>query len=544
MIKLYSMKTFQVWALFLGLLALPALYGCGGADDNEPEPNPPSGGGTGDSDSGDDSTEQSPLPVYPVPDRSAIPAFPGAHGAGRYTTGGAGGAVYTVTNLNDSGEGSLRWALEKKEKRTVVFAVGGVIELERKLTIGNGDVTIAGQTAPGLGICLKNYTLSIAADNVIVRYIRCRLGDECRAEDDAMQSYNNKTYAGRKRNIIVDHCSLSWSIDECASFYGQENLTLQWCIVSESLANSVHVKEAHGYGGIWGGCPATFHHNLIAHHTNRTPRLNGSRYSNRPDMEQVDLRNNVFYNNGSEGGYAGQGGSYNFVNNYYKPGPYTAGTSAYKRIFIAYPDDGKNNQQAGVCGKFYLKGNVFDTSCSKLTDSQKAEMETVNRDNYQGLQLKTNIKDAAGNTVPITMAQVRADSEFVIAETAYTQEAKAAYADVLTYAGASQKRDKVDTRIVKEVREGTYTYSGSNGGKLGIIDSQKDVEGWSEYVKETSVLKDSDGDGMPDEWETAKGLNPDDKSDGLKYNLDKRYTNLEVYLNSLVESTFPAGQLD
>lgn len=520
------MKTWKYFIYLLGFSAVMGLVACGGGSDEN---------------LGDETTG---LPVYPTPDRSTVPAFPGAHGAGRYTTGGAGGTVYTVTNLNDSGEGSLRWALEKSGKRIIVFAVGGTIELSNTLSIKNGDVTIAGQTAPGLGICLKNYTLSIAADNVIVRYIRCRLGDECKREDDAMQSYNNKTYADRKKNIIVDHCSLSWSIDECASFYGQENLTLQWCIVSESLTNSVHVKEAHGYGGIWGGCPATFHHNLIAHHTNRTPRLNGSRYSNRPDMEQVDLRNNVFYNNGSEGGYAGQGGSYNFVNNYYKPGPYTAGTSAYKRIFMAYPDDGKNSQPAGVCGRFYLNGNVFDTSCPALNASQKSEMETVNSDNYNGLQLKTNIKDADNNTVPITMAQVRADSEFTIAETAYTQDAKTAYTDVLAYAGASKQRDKIDARIVKETKDGTYTNSGSNGSKLGIIDSQTDAEGWGEYVKETSTLTDSDGDGIPDEWETSKGLNPNDKSDGAKYNLDKSYTNLEVYLNSLVEATFPAGQLN
>lgn len=535
------MKTWKFFTCLLGFSATMGFAACGGGSDDDPgNITPPDGNGSG-GNSGGGAIE---LPVYPVPDRSNVPAFPGAHGAGRYVTGGAGGTVYTVTNLNDSGEGSLRWALSKSGKRTIVFAISGTIELNSTLSIHNGDVTIAGQTAPGLGICLKNYTLAINADNVIVRYIRCRLGDECKREDDAMQSYNNKTYADRKKNIMVDHCSLSWSIDECASFYGQENLTLQWCIISESLAKSVHVKDAHGYGGIWGGCPATFHHNLIAHHTNRTPRLNGSRYSNRPDVEKVDLRNNVFYNNGSEGGYAGQGGSYNFVNNYYKPGPYTAETSAYKRIFMAYPDDGKNKQPVGVCGKFYLKGNVFDTSCSKLTSSQKSEMEAVSRDNYKGLQVKTNIKDASGNTVPITLDQVRAGTEFNITETAYTQDAKAAYEDVLAYAGASKQRDKIDARIVKETRDGTYTYSGSNGSKFGIIDSQKDVEGWSEYVKTESTLKDSDGDGMPDEWETSKGLNPNDKSDGSKYNLDKNYTNLEVYLNSLVEATFPAGQLN
>ena len=171
-------------------------------------------------------------------------------------------------------------------------------------------------------------------------------------------------------------------------------------------------------------------------------------------------------------------------------------------------------------------------------------MEEVNADNLKGMDLKTNIQDASGQLVPITMEMVRADSEFRITEVAYTQTAQEAYTDVLAYAGASRQRDKIDARIVKETREGTYTHVGSNGGKLGIIDSQTDVEGWGEYAETVSPLKDTDGDGMPDEWETSKGLNPNDKSDGAKYNLDKSYTNLEVYLNSLVAGTFPVGQLN
>ena len=462
---------------------------------------------------------------YPTPDRSKVLAFPGADGAGKYTTGGAGGTVYTVTSLADDGsEGTLRWAISKKGPRTIVFAVSGIIELQKALKLSNGDVTIAGQTAPGDGICLKNYTFSIQADNVIVRFIRSRMGVDIKQKgDDAM----NGTKA--HQNIIIDHCSMSWCTDECATFYDNRNFTLQWCIISESLANSIHEKGAHGYGGIWGGQPATFHHNLLAHHTNRTPRLCGSRYTGRPEDEKVELFNNVIYNYGSDGAYAGEGGSYNFINNYYKPGPFSATKGSFKRLFTAYADDGKNNNKAGVHGVFYFKGNYMDPTCPKLTDKQKEALYKVNMDNSYGLVIK---KDFA------TEKEVLSKKAFDIAGHTSLQPAKKAYKDVLEFAGASYRRDAIDQRIVDETLKGTYTYEGSHGSTNGMIDQPSDVGGWPEYKSETALV-DTDGDGIPDEWEKKHNLNPNDPSDGAKYTLSPEYTNLEMYMNSLVNHLYP-----
>ena len=435
------------------------------------------------------------------------PAFPGAEGAGMYTTGGRGGKILFVTSLEDSiSPGTLRWAVNQKGARTILFKVSGVIQLKSPLKINKGDVTIAGQSAPGDGICISNHETIISADNVIVRFIRFRLGDNAKEPIDAFSGKNCK-------NIIIDHCSMSWSVDECSSFYDNENFTMQWCIIAESLRNSAHTKGEHGYGGIWGGHNASFHHNLFVSHDNRNPRFCGSRYSNQASLEKVDFINNVIYNWGANNSYAGEGGSYNIENNYYKPGP---ATKSNKSFLNPYADDGKNYQAAGIYGSFFISGNVM-VGNNKIT-----------KNNSLGVKLHSTFKEYAPN---VTLNDVISQTRFKIS-IIKTQSAKCAYKKVLKNAGCSLVRDEPDKRYVRETETGTFTFNGSNGSSNGLIDSQKDVGGWLVYNSGISP-DDFNADGIPDGW-LKKNYPNKNATDTNK----KGYTYLEVYLNSLVSHLY------
>ncbi len=427
-----------------------------------------------------------------------LPAFPGAEGYGRYVTGGRGGDVYIVTNLQDSvtkpPEGSLRWALNKQGPKTIVFAVSGTIELKRRLNISKGDVTIAGQTAPGDGICLSGETVSIESDNVIIRYIRFRCGNDVPGEEpkDAISCI-------RQKEIIVDHCSMSWSVDEAASFYDVENFTLQWCIISESLYDAGHPKGEHGYGGIWGGKGASFHHNLLASHTSRLPRFCGARYH--PDTretEMVDFRNNVIFNWGFNSSYGGEMGQQNMINNYYKSGPATKKDVLSR---IVEPWD--------TVGRWHVSGNCVQGS------------RKISSDNWAG-----GVQgDYAGHEA------IRADEPFRVAPVLTTGAARA-YRAVLKNAGATLPgRDAVDERIISETRSGKCAYGDSYGPGTGIIDSQNSVGGWP-VLKTYGIRPDADRDGMPDNWELKKGLDPSDPSD-RNVIAKSGYTMLEEYINGL-----------
>ena len=476
------------------------------------------------------------------------PAFPGAEGFARYITGGRGGSVYHVTNLNDSGTGSLREALGKSGKRTIVFDVSGVINLKSDLKISKGDVTVAGQTAPGDGITLANYTVTVAADNVIIRFIRFRRGNAVNINDGA-----DAIWGRQRKNIMLDHCSFSWSIDEVASFYDNRTFTMQWCTVAEALTNAGHDKGAHGYGGIWGGKEASFHHNFLLHLQNRVPRFNGARYNwggydtskypNTIQAERVDFRNCVMFNWGTGGCYGGPGGGYiNMVNNYYKAGPATTNKTRVTQISKSDSSNGGDNPFPGYTSRYYINGNYVTAAGD---NAENYDWKGVVYDNgiptVNGVRCVNDSKnyygEGAGN-IPIKL------DEPIDAGEVTTHSATVAFEKVVAYAGASYKRDAVDERYAQEAKDGTATYTGSVTGKKGIIDTQNDVGGWPELAKETKPA-DSDKDGMPDDWETANGLNPK-LNDSKLYTIDPKgyYTNLEVYMNSLVQDVMIAGNAD
>ena len=464
-----------------------------------------------------------------------VPAFPGAEGHGRYVTGGraADGTtkIYHVTNLNNSGTGSLRWALSQSGPRTIVFDVGGVIALQSDLNIP-ANTTIAGQTAPYPGITLRYYTLQYSGGNIIVRFIRSRRGQEKDINDGA-----DATWTRQKTGIILDHCSFSWSIDEVASFYDNNNFTMQWCTIAESLVNPGHSKGAHGYGGIWGGKLASFHHNFIGHVANRSPRFNGARYQwsgytnnklysqyqwkNYVQAENVDFRNCVIYNSGN-GCYGGPGGGQiNIVNNYYKTGP-AATTNRITTVTVGASGNSTPEALYGMTSRYYINGNSVVTKDGTLNNS-------VTNNNWSGVTYDsgTQLKDGDryskdpnhmnGDDVTYVdfsgtdYVKIRLDEQIPTGEVT-THTAASAYDKVLNYAGASLYRDEVDTRYMEETRTGTATYKGSVTNTAGRIDLVSDVNGYTEDTFESTSRPadfDADNDGLPDEWELLNGGNLD-----------------------------------
>lgn len=505
-----------------------------------------------------------------------IPAFPGAEGHGRYITGGRGGEIRHVTNLNDSGAGSLREALQGNDAKTIVFDVSGYIDLKSQLDI-TSNTTIAGQTAPYPGITLRYYTIYFGkCDNVIVRFLRFRRSQVKDVNDGADATW------GRKHNqIMLDHCSFSWSIDEVASFYDNNNFTMQWCTVSESLTNPGHSKGAHGYGGIWGGKLASFHHNLIAHVTNRAPRFNGARYQwdgyktnmyydqyqwgNYVQAENVDLRNCVMYNYQSGSAcYGGPGGGYiNIVNNYYKAGPSNNSNKTVTKVTVGASGNSTPEELTGMTSRYFINGNYVTAAGSGKEANY--DWKGVDYDGgtilVDGERYSKDPNHMYGNNVTyaerdgVDYVKIKLDEPCPTGDVT-THTAEKTYEKVLAYCGASLYRDDVDSRNMEEVRTGTATYTGPVTKKPGQLDFINDPEGeqneaYPSFPELSSENRpenyDTDGDGMPDEWETANGLNPNDANDANTFTVDTEkgwYTNVEVYMNSIVEDIMKGGNAD
>ena len=514
------------------------------------------------------------------------PAFPGAEGHGRYVTGGRGGRVVHVTNLNDSGTGSFREAV-KSGNRIIVFDVAGVIALKSDLKFAD-NITILGQTAPSPGITLRYYTVQ-PGNNNIIRFLRIRRGEEKNINDGA-----DATWQRNKTGIIFDHCSFSWSIDEVASFYDNNNFTMQWCTVAESLTNPGHSKGAHGYGGIWGGKLASFHHNFVGHLMNRGPRFNGARYGwtgytsnkeystykwqNAVQAENVDFRNCVMYN--AQGTcYGGPGGGQiNIVNNYYKAGPSHSlkgktlnglkvdiSTGSVRgnqdRITLVtlstQSNSDKNHPELyDMTSRYFINGNTTETTKGSVTTNQDWKGISYDKGipSLNGEYYSPDAKNFYGDNVAhVTISgkscvKIKMDAPAPTGEVT-THSAAESFSKVLSYSGASLYRDEIDARYMEEAKTGTAKYKGSITKSPGIIDKVSDVNGYTEANFGTASRPadfDTDKDGIPDAWEITNGLDPNDATDALTYSLDSKeyYTNLEVYANSLVEDIMKQGNAD
>lgn len=429
-------------------------------------------------------------------------AFPTAEGYGRFSKGGRGGRVIEVTNLDDSGPGSLRAAIDATGPRIIVFKVSGVITLKSKLLIsgtkGNGYVTLAGQTAPGKGICIRGWTFGMTGgSDVIIRHIRLRLGDIAGVTMDGMGMASGA-------NAIYDHCSISWTIDEAFSSRGAKNVTIQRSLISEALNDAGHDIQGgqHGYAASIGGDIGSFHHNLLAHCAGRNWSMAGGLGKDPVVLAgKLDIFNNVVYNWKDR---TTDGGAHqvNFVNNYYKPGPATT-----QKGHMLYGNwDGFPGTQTYYCAGNFMKGVMENISAPR-----------------------NGCKVDATNPKPWT-DQPHFPSHAKI------QTAAQAYDDVLANVGATRPvLDDHDKRVIEETRNGTAKYKGGRTGLPGLPDSQNDVGGWEAYPSVTRPADfDSDRDGMPDGWERKHGLNPAGAADGNGTQLSKDgYTNVEMYLNEL-----------
>ncbi|GAB3875969.1 pectate lyase [Hymenobacter segetis] len=456
-------------------------------------------------------------------------AFPGAEGAGKYTSGGRGTAaapttVYEVTSLADTNTaGTLRYALSQSvttvPNRTVVFRVCGTIHLLTQLRIP-ANTTLAGQTAPGDGICLADRPVTVNGNNVLVRFVRFRMGDRYQNQGMVDGAGSDDAFGGRFNvKTMVDHCTMSWSTDEACSFYQGDSTTLQWNLISEPLDYSYHFEagdtdfEHHGFGGVWGGRHASFHHNLIAHCKGRMPRFSGSGGLTPAvaGAEMADFRNNVIYDWGSYNTNGGEGGAYNLVNNYYKYGPATSsgstsGVAIKSMMFYPFFSAALPFPQA------YLSGNYVDN------------YPAVTRNNWLGV--------APGSAPRSDTTRIKVTVPFATTPLP-TQTAQDAYTAVLAQAGCVLPvRDVLDQRIINDVRNRTGGLIDVQGGYPAHVTPYSVSQAAWPVLSCGTAPADSDHDGMTDAYETANGLNPNNAADrqGVAAN---GYTNLENYLNGI-----------
>ena len=482
-----------------------------------------------------------------APVENKLLAFPTARGFGKYVSGGRGCKVVEVTNLEDDpknpSEGSLRWALTVagKENATIVFRVSGVIKIQpnaqkvRDLRANLKNVTIAGQTASGEGILIRGGKMNFGgSDNLIIRNLRFRIGDI--DEADLAKPTDSRFIKGagfgleNAKNVIIDHCCFGWSGEENMTMYDNHFTTVQWCIVHEGLYDAGHQKGNRSYANQWGGSPATYHHNLLAHNYNRSSRLNGASSTTEDRNVFMEYFNNVNYNWGKKNScYGGENeaGTYsshecNFVGNYYKPGPSTPSGSYFMELSAARSGKTLNPNPS----RWYFADNVMEGSSSATNDNWSA---IHNNTSYTvaGMKSETLVYPSA----EVTRLDKCKFDDYDLYRTP-TESAEEAYEHVLAKAGTIN-RDQTEQRVVNEVRNKQAQYKGTTLNKAGFIDSPDDAEGWPTYASATPVV-DNDHDGMADDWELAHGFNPADAEDGKLVVSAEGYTALEVYLNSLM----------